>query len=158
NADVLALIEMLNRAGWATDSKQFADETGIAQRAADDPVWRKAAAYFTFDAAVRAETLRANREMAAGGHAAWYGDAIRTDLGALMQPVGLNRDPRTVRAENFALYGSLGETSGYPSLHGGHLEEDRHIAVDQYGHHAELRFIVIDNMLANGYESWLWDG
>jgi hypothetical protein len=158
DADVLALIEMLNRAGFTADAKQLADETGIAARAGDNPAWRKAAAMFTFDAAVRADTLRANREMMGGGHATWYGDAIRGDMGALMQATGLSGDPRTVLAENLGLYGSLGETSGYPSLHGGHLAEDRNISVDEYGHHGELRFIVIDNMLANGYESWLWDG
>ncbi len=113
---------------------------------------------FAFDAAVRADTLRANREMMGGGRAPWYGDAIRADMGALMRSTGLSGDPRTLLAENFGLYGSLGETSGYPSLHGGHLAEDRHLSVDEYGHHGELRFIVIDNMLANGYESWLWDG
>jgi len=113
---------------------------------------------FAFDAAVRADTLRANREMMGGGRAAWYGNAVRTEMGALMQTAGLRGDPRTVLAERFGLYGSLGETSGYPSLHGGHLAEDRHLSVDEYGHHGELRFVVIDNMLANGYESWLWDG
>ncbi len=30
--------------------------------------------------------------------------------------------------------------------------------MSQYGRSGEVRFIVIDHMLSNGYESWLWDG
>src|SRR5262249_19459630 len=89
DADILALIEILNRAGFTADAKQFADETGIAARAGDNPAWRRAAAHFAFDAAVRADTLRANREMIGGGHANWYQDAIRADMNTLMQATGL---------------------------------------------------------------------
>jgi hypothetical protein len=58
----------------------------------------------------------------------------------------------------FGIYGSLGDTGGYPSLHGGHFVQEEQIAVSQYGRSGEMRFIVIDNMVANGFESWLWDG
>lgn len=157
-SDILTLIEMLNRAGFVDDARLLASQTNIAVRAGADPAWIKANALFTFDQSVRDITLRANRDMAASGHATSYGDDIRTAMGQLMQTAGLSGDPRTALLEAYGLYGSLGETSGYPSLHGGHIAEDRHIAADQYGRHAELRFIVIDNMIANGFESWLWDG
>lgn len=156
--DILALIEMLNRAGFVADAKQLADDVALAARAGDDRRWRTASALFTFEAAVRADTLRANREIAAGGRGAWYERAIREHMRTLMQSASLSGDPSTTLAEAFGLYGTVGETSGYPSLHGGHIAEDRHMSIEQYGQRGELRFIVIDNMLANGYESWLWDG
>lgn len=157
-ADALALIELLIRAGFAADAKQFASETNLAVRAADDPSWLRTAAYFAFDDAVRSATLRANREIAAGGRAAWYGDEVRGGMGQLMQAAGLDGDPRVALMEAFGVYGTLGETSGYPSLHAGHLAQQERITVSQYGRTGEVRFMVIDHMLSNGYESWLWDG
>ncbi len=157
-ADALALIELLIRAGFAAEAKQFAAETEIAVRAVDDPSWLRAAAHFAFDDAIRSATLRANREIAGGGRAAWYGDEIRAAKGQLMAAAGLDGDPRVALAEGFGVYGTLGETSGYPSLHGGHLVQQERITVSQYGRTGEVRVIVIDHMLSNGYESWLWDG
>jgi hypothetical protein len=79
-------------------------------------------------------------------------------MGQLLQANGLSGDPQAVLAENFGIYGTLGETSGYPSLHGGHLVQQERLAVSQYSRSGEVEFIVIDRMLSNGYESWLWDG
>jgi hypothetical protein len=36
--------------------------------------------------------------------------------------------------------------------------QDERLQIEQYGQKAELRFVVIDNMISNGFESWLWDG
>jgi hypothetical protein len=60
--------------------------------------------------------------------------------------------------ESFGLYGTVGLTGGYPSAHIGHVVRDERRSVEQYGRRGEVRFIVVDNMLANGFESWLWDG
>lgn len=158
DSDLIALINMLIQAGFTEDARLLAEQTAIATRARDNLDWRHADAYFTFEHAVRASTLRANREMAAGGHAAWYEGEIRSAMGQLMQSAGLSGDPKIALASAYGIYGSLGETSGYPSMHGGHLVQDEHLDVAQYGHHAQLRFIVIDNMVSNGFESWLWDG
>jgi hypothetical protein len=75
-----------------------------------------------------------------------------------MREAALTGDPASAIGQTFGLYGSLGETSGYPSLHAGHLVQDERIAVAQYGRTDTLRFVVIDNMISNGFESWLWDG
>ncbi len=147
------LVDLLIRAGFADDARALAG----AMRD-DDLVWRGARAYFTFHAAVRDATLRANREMAQGARASWYEAAIRASMAALMQAARLEGDPQTAMREAYGLYGTLGETSGYPSLHGGHVARDEVLAVAQYGRAGELRFVVLDNMLANGFESWLWDG
>jgi hypothetical protein len=158
DSDVIALVTMLIRAGFVEDAQLLATQTGVAARAGDNADWRNADAYFAFDRGVRASTLRANREMAQGGHAAWYQDEIKAAMGQLMQAAGLSGDPTTALAEAYGFYGTLGETSGYPSLHAGHLVRDETLNVEQYGRRGQLRFIVIDNMIANGFESWLWDG
>ena len=141
DADMLALIELLIRAGFTADARRFASETRIADRANGNPQWRKAEAYLAFDQAVRDATLRANREMASGGAAAWYRDEVMGAASRLMQAANLSGDPLVALAEAFGAYGTLGETSGYPSLHAGHLVQDERIAVEQYGRRTEMRFM-----------------
>lgn len=160
DADALALAALLTRAGFTADARQYATDLNLAQRNSDNADWRRIDSFFTFDAAVRTITLRINREIANGGTGATYGDEIRAAMGQLLASNNLSagEDPIPVLAENFGIYGTVGETSGYPSLHGGHLAQRERLAVSQYGRSGEVEFIVIDHMLANGYESWLWDG
>jgi hypothetical protein len=158
DGDVIGLIGMLARAGFADDARLLADQTDIAARAADNADWRGLQVYFTLVSTVREATLRANREIINGGSANWYVGAIRAAAAQAMSGIGRSGDPQLVLAEAFGIYGTVGETSGYPSLHAGHLVQDQRMQTEQYGRRGEVRFIVIDNMLANGYESWLWDG
>jgi hypothetical protein len=58
----------------------------------------------------------------------------------------------------YGLYGTSGDTGGFPSVHLGHVVQRERQAVEQYGHRAAIEFIAIDNMVANGFQSWLWDG
>lgn len=158
DADALALLELLTRAGFTADARQYAAELGLAARNAANPAWRRLDSFFTFDATVRAIALRANREIAAGGRARSFERDIRAATSSLLAANNLSGDPIALLAEHFGVYGTLGETSGYPSLHAGHLVQRDRLSVSQYGRNAEVEFIVIDHMLSNGYESWLWDG
>ncbi|HET9230963.1 MAG TPA: hypothetical protein VFO00_06720 [Vitreimonas sp.] len=156
--DVITLVTMLARAGFADDARLLAEQTGVGARARDNAEWRRVAAYFALNDAIREATLRANREMINGGRATWYQGEIIAASTRAMEAMGLSGDLRVALAEAFGVYGTVGETSGYPSMHGGHLVQDERLQVEQYGRSGEVRFIVIDNVLANGYESWLWDG
>ena len=40
----------------------------------------------------------------------------------------------------------------------GHRVVDDRRAVSQYGRSARVRFVVLDSMVSNGFESWAWDG
>lgn len=152
DSDRAALVDMLIRAGF------YEDALALAGPMSDAPHWASARAYFAFRAAVRDALTRANREMANGGRAQWMNEAIRTAAQALMEANNLSGDLMPALAQAYGLYGTLGETSGYPSLHAGHLAQDETMRVAQYGREGELRFIVVDNMISNGFESWLWDG
>jgi len=66
--------------------------------------------------------------------------------------------PVGVVTEAFNFGSTFGFTSGYPSVHLGHVVENETRQVSQYGKTAELNFRVYDQMLANGFQSWLWDG
>ncbi len=157
-ADVRALAVMLARAGFIDDARLLVEETGAGANAGDDAAWVRTARFFAFVDTVRAATLRANREMATGGRGQWYQGEIEAAFAQLISDTQLSGDPDVAVTEAFGGYGSLGETGGYPSLHSGFLAEDRRIDVEQYGRRGALRFIVIDNMVTNGFESWLWDG
>ncbi len=61
----------------------------------------------------------------------------------------------TSRRFNAQLRG--GKTAGYDDLHFGHRVIDEEISVSQYGHEAVLRFVVLDGMVSNGFQSWAWD-
>lgn len=158
DADALALLDLLTRAGFVADARQYATELGLAARNANNPAWRRIDSYLTFDAAVREITLRTNRDIAGGGRGRGYERDVRAAVRRLMRANDLSGDPLRALEQSFGLYGTIGETSGYPSMHAGHLAQDERMHVSQYGREGEMRFVVVDNMLANGYESWLWDG
>jgi hypothetical protein len=59
-----------------------------------------------------------------------------------------------------ARYGTLaarGETAGTYDLHMGHAVVDRTRVVEQYGYRADVRFVAIDTIVSNGYQSWAWE-
>jgi hypothetical protein len=69
--------------------------------------------------------------------------------------------PDRLESELEARFGTIftaGETSGYPSLHMGHRVVDEKRRVEQYGCTAEVRFLALDGMVSNGFQTWAWDG
>ncbi len=60
--------------------------------------------------------------------------------------------------ERFGAYASLEKTAGYHDLHMGHRVIDETRVVEQYGRRAQLRFVALDNMISNGFQSWAWEG
>ncbi len=53
---------------------------------------------------------------------------------------------------------SLGETAGYADLHYGHRVVDDRRTVQQYGREAAVRFVALDALASNGFQSWAWNG
>jgi hypothetical protein len=52
--------------------------------------------------------------------------------------------------------GSTSDYQGYVLIMG-HRVLDETRSVEQYGYHANLRFVLVDRMVSNGYSSWFWD-
>jgi hypothetical protein len=59
--------------------------------------------------------------------------------------------------EHFGAYVNLGRTAGYADLHLGHRVIDETRTVEQYGRKADLRFVSLDGMVSNGFQSWAWE-
>ncbi len=156
--DRLALLTIMARAGFIDDARRLAQETNIARAAANDPAWRRLSALFRFDARVHAVTLSVNRALIAGRRVSTYERDFHAAVQQLMREGGINGDPQQALLEAYGLYGVIGETGGFPSLHAGYVVQDERAHIEQYGQTGEIHFIAIDHVLANGYQSWLWDG
>lgn len=158
-ADQSTLGVLLARAGFRDEARRLAADAGLAARAGDDANWKTLSVYLRFRDGLDKVTLDLNRRLARGGSrsgAAFEREVKRLTAEALAA-VGARFSP-TALTEAFGLYGTTGETSGYPSMHAGHVVQDERRPVSQYGRTGEMRFIGVDNMIANGFETWLWDG
>jgi hypothetical protein len=70
----------------------------------------------------------------------------------------LERSDDTELGNRFGTAGGIGMTGGREDLHMGHRVVDEKRVADQYGRRAEIRFLSLDAMVSNGYETWMWDG
>ena len=154
----LRLTDLLVRAGFAEAAERFAQRVGLGERARGHPLWRKAAAYFEARREFESTLLESNRRVARGGEAADLDAAWQRLRGRLMAAAGLSGDATPALKQAYGLYGTVGDTGGYASIHLGHVVQDERRTIEQYGHSARVVFLALDNMLANGFESWLWDG
>lgn len=154
----LQLVDMLVRAGFADAAERFAASAGLPENAAADLLWRKASAYFAARRELEATLLASNRRVARGGRASDLAAAARKAAGTLLAAAGLEGDPAVGLRQAYGLYGTVGETEGYASVHYGHVVQAERREIEQYGRRASVAFVAIDNMIANGFNSWLWDG
>ena len=174
-ADRLALADLLVTLGFATETRHFIAVQGLPGAAAGDPLWRKVSTYLEQRRRLEALMLDLNRRMARHGQdlafqnrelarlerdTAPIWDALAAGLPQPAVPPGASADERHLAIlRGYGMFGtSVGTTSGYPSLHLGHMSGDHREHTELYGQSGEIRFIELDNMLANGFESWLWDG
>lgn len=156
--DEIGLERLLIRGGFYDEARGFDAHRRLAERAAGDPAYRPVAAYLTFRRRFDAATLTFNRAYAHGhGDASAYAGAVSRILADTAADLG-GGDPKTVLREAFGLHWMVGATGGVESVHMGHVVEDARYQVDQFGRRGDLSFLSIDNMVSNGYQSWLWDG
>jgi hypothetical protein len=154
----LALLDLLMRGGFFRQAERFAQAGDLASRARGQPVWTRFAAYAEARRELEAIILQANRNLARGRAAADVAAAAERAMERLAAASGLTGERRDVLRRAYGLYGQAGNTGGYPSVHYGHVVQNERRTVEQYGHRADVGFVAVDNMIANGFESWLWDG
>ncbi len=157
--DRFKLTELLVRTGFAQQSKRFADAHDLTRVEANNPAWKRIDAYWSERARLEATLLALHRQMARGkSDNGGVLAAAKAFTATLMKAAGATGDPQQALLKYYGILGTAGETNGYPSLHAGHVIEDRDDTVSQYGHSAKIHFVAIDNMISNGFTSWLWDG
>jgi hypothetical protein len=154
----LRLVDLLVRAGFAQAAERFALSAGLDRVAARDPLWRKASAYFEVRRSIEAAVLQSNRRVARGGPAADLEGLLDSAVDRLMAGAGAVGDREAALLRAYSLYAITREFDGYEHVHLGHAVQIGNWPVEQYGHRARVTFIALDNMAANGFQSWLWDG
>lgn len=157
----LKLADLLMRAGFGTESRRFADGAGLGRNreVVASPVWKRLDTYWREREKLEATLLRVNRRLARGKSDGGETErAAKAFTMALMAAAGASGDPRQALRAHYGIVGTVGSTNGYPSMHGGHVVEDRPDKVSQYGKTAQIHYVAIDNLISNGFTSWLWDG
>lgn len=82
---------------------------------------------------------------------------VLTALGVDRQPPPTNDEVDALLDQHFGTFITVGWTAGYYDLHLGHRVIDETRVVKQYGREASLRFVVLDSMVSNGFQSWAWE-
>jgi hypothetical protein len=154
----LTLVDLLLRAGFTESAERFVRAKGLPGSAGQDPLWRKASAYFEARRDLQAAALASNRRVARGGKGADMAALLSDFQDRLMAAAGLSGNRRDGLLRAYSLYGRSQKTDGYGGIHLGQAIEQLRWPVEQYGHRAQVSFIALDNMAANGFMSWLWDG
>jgi hypothetical protein len=157
-AGEIALENLLIRGGFHTEAQRFDATRKIGKRAAHEPAYAPIAVYFDFRKRFDDATLAFNRAYARGhGDETAYSAQVKAIFADAATKLG-GGDPETVLRKTYGLHWMEGQTGGVESVHMGHVVEDAPYEVVQYGRKGEVRFVSIDNMISNGYQSWLWDG
>ena len=157
----LKLAELLVRTGFATESNRFALNAGLDRdrELTASPIWKKLDTYWREREKLEATLLRINRNLARGKPDGGETERVaKAFTMALMEAAGAQGDPREALRVHYGIVGTVGSTNGYPSMHGGHVVEDRPDKVSLYGKSADIHYVAIDNLISNGFTSWLWDG
>ncbi|MFL5384598.1 MAG: hypothetical protein ACJ8GN_18910 [Longimicrobiaceae bacterium] len=128
---------------------------------------RTVAAYAAFNRGVRKTADAYYRQTALGRpnrHSfLWAIDSEAAMLWRVLREPGDTTSFRFARFEDriarrFGAHLKLGITAGYYDLHLGHVVVEREESVEQYGHRARLRYLSLDAMTSNGFQTWAWDG
>lgn len=156
----IKLLRLLLQGGFYREAQRYDALARVAVRAAGLPAYSPIAAYYQYRRDLDETLLDFNRSTARGaGDPATFTAKVQSLITMLAQANQPNAtDPAPVLKQAYGMYWTLGDTSGFTSLHQGHIVVDARIPVVQFNRKRELGFISIDNMIANGFQTWLWDG
>lgn len=161
-AQETALLELLVRAGFDREARRFDHVRRVGVRAAKTPAYRRVATYFRLRDALTAAALVYNRAEARGGQGHGDAEAYERTVTQALRLATLtlpgSTEPHAALREAYGLYWALGDTEGYRSLHMGHVVQEEERVIQQCARSHRIRFLVLDNMIANGFTGWLWDG
>jgi hypothetical protein len=156
----IGLLRLLVRGGFYQEAQRYDAAARVGVRSAGSPEYAPLAAYYRYRRALDPTLLEFNRSCARGrGDPQAFTAKVQALIVALAQAnqPGVT-DPAPALKRVYGLYWALGNTGGFASLHQGHIVEDGRIPVAQFDRRRDLGFISLDNMTANGFQTWLWDG
>lgn len=168
-ADNAALVRALAGSAFVEEAAAVALYPGVKTTlVAHDAYVAEIVAYARWVRKVRRLTDEYYRQVALGAGDAKVWLSSLEDVGRELWPQldwGRNAPPpyrwdhlMVELGRRFGTVGKIDETAGTKDLHMGHRVVEELRTVRQYDHEAEVRFVAIDGMVSNGYQTWAWDG
>lgn len=151
-----ALCDALVRAGFAGEARRL-----LPKSPADDPEWRSARAYLRMRDRLAVLLTTHDRAYATGKRiddAGLEGDILAIMRDGVAEAGRSAADPWGAVRDLWNLVGTTGRSNGVEGLHLGHVSIDAELPVAQGGRTGRVRFVALDNMVANGFSGWLGDG
>jgi hypothetical protein len=166
-AQRLQIADLLARTGFVDALRAFTGQHRLVVPGQADSL--SVETYLGLSDEITAITSAFNRKVArAAGHDAQaYDRQLRRSfaraagrLTGRRVPVGGDGQPDVdgVLRAAFGLWFATGNTNGVASLHAGHVVIDEARTISQFGQQGKIRFFVLDNMLGNGFSTWVSDG
>lgn len=159
--DQIGVLELLLRGGFLKKAQRFDASRRLSERAGADPVYARAQLYLAMRKDVDTLILDYDRATAHGRQEDKpLLDALAKRMNEWQTKIGVD-DEKTrggLHDSGFGVYGAIGVTEGYAGLNAGHIVQDEELTIEQFGRRGRVRFVVVENMISNGYETWLWDG
>jgi hypothetical protein len=173
-AERIAAIEALTASAMIDAAAILAADSRVDRElsVAEAPSVTDALAYADFLHALDLTAQEYHRRVAAGsGDPDRFREAVLAHARDLFHRLSWPEGPPTLEptdssaqrvwrelSERFGGEPNLGMTAGVYNLYYGHRVIDERRTVEQYGHRADVRFISLDGMVSNGYQTWAWDG
>jgi len=155
--DRAALCDMLIRAGFAAEARLVAGPLTSAVGLE----WKRTRAYFAMHDRLSVFLAEHDQAYARGRR---DGEAVVEErlLGILREAVAEagdpSLDPWPALRRLWGLAGTTGSSNGVEGIHIGHVSVDVEQPIRQGRRVGGVRFVALDNMIANGFSGWLGDG
>jgi hypothetical protein len=158
NEEALALATLLIRGGFAEEAERLAKHHASRGSKAD---WRAVQAYLRMRQRLTEVLLSHDQSWAKGGRPAdepFEAGLLQILRDATHEAGRTGEDPWPALRDLWGLMGTTGRSNGVSGLHLGHISVDQVQSITQGERHGEVRFLALDNMIANGFSGWLGDG
>jgi hypothetical protein len=164
SSERIALVKALADTRFFTEAAMVALDPRTNETVRENSRVRQVVAYARAIRKVREVTEEFYRQtILGGGDPDEFEDQVKAQAAPVLMAMGIDLQPPPSDDELDALFDEhfgaqimLGRTAGYNDLHMGHRVIDETRTVQQYGHEAELRFVALDSMVSNGFQSWAW--
>lgn len=156
----IALLRLLIRGGFYEQAKAFDSMQADWRKVRRSGPYQPIKTYYALRERLTTSILSFNRQVAQGSGDAksFHAEMVDAHMTAAHVFDKAANDWKAILQREYGLFGTLGLTAGYESLHEGHIAQDETLLVEQGARHGQVHFVVLDNMISNGYQSWLWDG
>ncbi|HEY5759894.1 MAG TPA: hypothetical protein VIU34_28925 [Steroidobacter sp.] len=158
NEQVLALVTLLVRGGFAEEAERLTKQHASH---GNKTHWRAVHAYLRMRERLTETLLIHDRAWAQGARPAdepFEASLLQILRDATHEAGRTGDDPWPALRELWGLMGTTGRSNGVSGLHLGHISVDQVQQIAQGERHGEVRFLSLDNMIANGFSGWLGDG